>query len=219
SPLFLLPALVPAAPGPAFGVRSFGAIDPHDITIKAAKMSGNNSPQGTVATQFSDDRETVTFGFDNFQAFIGPSALQTDKTKQCQIHLNLNYPGRFISQSSKQLHGWARLDPGVNASFISTYFFSQAASKTSETRKYISGSDTSTDWSQGSTYEKVDTVKSASVIWSFCGVNGILNVNNRIGISTERGAPANAASELSDEDATVHFDQQVNLAWQPCDLK
>jgi len=37
--------------------------------------------------------------------------------------------------------------------------------KTSETRKYISGSDTSTDWSQGSTYEKVDTVKSASVIW------------------------------------------------------
>jgi hypothetical protein len=147
--------------------------------------------------------------------------------------LNLNYPGRFISQSSKQLHGWARLNPGVNANFISTYFFTQAASKTSETRKYISGSDTSTDWSQGSTYEKVDTVKSASVIWctlhpffqhptvspllvlsntdsifsrSHCGVNGILNVNNRIGLSTERGAPANAAGELSDDDATVHFD-------------
>jgi hypothetical protein len=52
-----------------------------------------------------------------------------------------------------------------------------------------------------------------------CGVNGILNVNNRIGLSTERGAPASAAGELSDDDATVHFDKQVNLAWQPCGPK
>ncbi|KAH8786694.1 hypothetical protein BGZ57DRAFT_950758 [Hyaloscypha finlandica] len=158
------------------------------------------SPQGTVATQFSDDRETVTFGFDNFQAFIGPSALHTDKTKQAvpnSFELELPWAFHFtVLQATPRV---GKTGPW-------------------QTRKYISGSDTSTDWSQGSTYEKVDTVKSASVIWSFCGVNGILNVNNRIGISTERGAPANAASELSDEDATVHFDQQVNLAWQPCDL-
>ncbi|PMD56449.1 uncharacterized protein K444DRAFT_632852 [Hyaloscypha bicolor E] len=108
------------------------------------KWHARYSPQGTVNTQFSKDREIVTFVFDKFQAFIGPSASQTDGTKQ--------------------------------------------------TRNYISDSDTSTDWNQGSAYEKVDIVKSASAIWSPCGVNGILNVNNRIGLSNERGAPAIAAA-------------------------
>jgi len=218
APLFLLPALTLAAPSPNFNIRSFGALDPHDITINAANTSGNGCPQGSVTTQISDDKETVTFGFDKFQAFIGPTALQTDKSKQCQIHLNLNYPGGFhFTVLQATFHGWARLDAGVNASFISTYFFSQAAAKTAETRKYISGDDTTTDWTQGNTYEKVDTVKSASIIWSPCGANGILNINNRIALSLEKGAPTTAAGELSDDDATVSFTQQVNLAWQPCD--
>lgn len=37
------------------------------------QTSGSGCPQGTVSTSISDDRSTVTFGFDAFQAYIGPS--------------------------------------------------------------------------------------------------------------------------------------------------
>jgi hypothetical protein len=50
---------------------------------------------------------------------------------------------------------------------------------------------------------------------SACGANSILNINNRISLALEKGAPPTAAEELSDDDATVSFTQQVNLAWQP----
>jgi hypothetical protein len=57
----------------------------------------------------------------------------------------------------------------------------------------------------------------SSLSRSPCGANGILNINNRIAFTPEKGAPSTAAGELSDDDATVSFAQQVNLQWQSCD--
>lgn len=68
----------------------------------------------------------MTIGFDSFLALIGPTAAQADKSKNCQIHLNLQYPGGFqYSVVEAVYHGYARLDPGVTGTFLSTYFFSQ----------------------------------------------------------------------------------------------
>jgi hypothetical protein len=39
--------------------------------------------------------KVVAFGFDSFQTYIGPTAAQADRSKACQIHLNLQYPGGF----------------------------------------------------------------------------------------------------------------------------
>lgn len=78
-----------------------------------------------------DKQQVVTFGFDSFQTYIGPAAAQADKTKQCQLHLSLQYPGGFqYSVVDATYHGWARLDAGVTGTFVSSYFFSQAASQT-----------------------------------------------------------------------------------------
>lgn len=171
----------------------------------------------------------MTFGFDKFQTYIGPSAAQADKTKQCQIHLSLQYPGGFqYAVVDATYHGWARLDPGVTGTFISSYFFSQAASQTvrppqprisfrrnlltspqCSTRSTISGSQ----WSNGDIYTKHDTIESTAVIWSPCGATGILNVNNRIALSSSNSTQT---GELSDDDATVAFTHQVHVAWQPC---
>jgi len=214
SPLFLLPALATAIPlesNPVqnIGLRSLG-VSPGDITIASATASGNGCPQNSFSTTISDDREVVTFGFDSFQAYIGPTAAQADKTKQCQIHLSLNYPGGLhFTVLDATYHGWARLDDGVTGTFISTYFFSQDASHTAQSRESITGGQ----WLQGDTYTKDDKVQSASVIYSPCGANGILNVNNRISLSSNS---ANGTGELSDDDATVAFTQQINLQWASC---
>jgi hypothetical protein len=103
---------------------------PDRIQIRSARYSGSGCKQGTVSTTISPDRSLVTFGFDDFQATIG-GASQTDQQKNCQIHLDLSYPSGFqMSVLDATYHGYARLDSGVRANFISSYYFSQDASAT-----------------------------------------------------------------------------------------
>jgi hypothetical protein len=78
----------------------------------------------------------ITYGFDQFQTYIGPGTVAADKSKNCQLHLNLVYPGGFqYAVVDATYHGWARLDEGVTGSFITTYYFSQDAATTVSPRR------------------------------------------------------------------------------------
>jgi len=201
----LLPALAIASPV----VKRQGP-SPDQITIVDVSTSGTGCPQGSVSTSLSPDGTVVTLGFDSFLALIGPTAAQADKSKNCQIHLDLQYPGGFqYAVVDAVYHGYARLDPGVTGTFLSTYYFSQNAASTTTTRSTISGSD----WADGNVYTKEDQVESTAIIWSPCGDTGILNVNNRISLSANT---TTGTGELSDDDATVSFDHQIHVSWQPC---
>jgi len=203
--LLLLPALAFASPvakrqGPSADL----------IKILDVSTSGTGCPQGSVSTSLSTDGQVVTIGFDSFLALIGPTAAQADKSKNCQIHSNLQYPGGFqYSVVEAVYHGYARLDPGVTGTFLSTYFFSQNPTQSTTTRSTITGPE----WAAGNVYTKEDQVESTVVIWSPCGDTGILNVNNRISLSANSTA---GTGELSDDDATVSFNQQLHFSWQPC---
>lgn len=138
----LFPAAAAALPSLNFpGGSSAGTgPDPSQITIAAASFSGNGCPQGTVSTSFSSDKTVVTFGFDAFQTYIGPGTAVADRTKNCQLHLTLNYPGGFqFAVLDSTYHGYAQLDTGVTGTFLSTYYFSQDATATTTTRTSISG--------------------------------------------------------------------------------
>jgi hypothetical protein len=75
--------------------------------------------------------QVITYGFDQFQTYIGPGTTPADRSKNCQLHLNLKYPGGFqYAVVDATYHGWARLDDGVTGSFITTYYFSQDAGTT-----------------------------------------------------------------------------------------
>lgn len=98
----------------------------------------------------------------------------------------------------------------MTGTFFSTYYFSQAPSDTTTTQTTISGGGI---WAEGQVYTKTDKVPTASYIYSPCGSNGILNVNNRIALTSSNSS---AVGEITDDDATVAFTQQINLAWKPC---
>jgi len=203
--VLLLPALALANP-----IKPRTAPPTDQIIITDVATSGNGCPQGTVSTSLSVDGTVVTLGFDSFYAYIGPDAAQSDKTKACQLHLDLQYPGGFqYAVTDAVYHGWARLDPGVTGTFISTYFFSQNAAQTSTTRSSIAGAG----WAAGNVYTKEDLIPTTAIIWSPCGDTGILNINNRISLTANS---TSGTGELSDDDATVSFDHQVHVAWQPC---
>jgi len=207
---FLLPALAAAAPlaGPN-GISDLP--DPKEIQIVSASFSGNGCPQNSVSTSISPDRTVITFGFDKFQTYIGPGAAVGDKTKNCALHLNLKYPGGFqFAVVDSTYHGYAQLDKGVTGTFFSTYFFSQDASATTTTQTSITGGGV---WASGQVYTKADSIPTASLIWAPCGATGILNINNRIALTS---SDSKAGGSITDDDATVAFTQQINLSWQKC---
>jgi hypothetical protein len=206
----MLPALVAAAP--AITPGALGDVPNKDeIQIISASFSGNGCPQGSVSTSFSPDRTIITFGFDKFQTYIGPTYDPTAKTKNCQLHLNLKYPGGFqFALVESTYHGYAQLDAGVTGTFYSTYYFSQSPKDTTTTQTSITGGGI---WAQGQVYTKADAIPTAAYIYSPCGATGILNVNNRISLTSTN---PKATGILTDDDATVAFNQQVRLYWQPC---
>ncbi|KAI5922348.1 hypothetical protein F4810DRAFT_711713 [Camillea tinctor] len=205
----LAPALAVANP---IGIISDGDVpSPNDISIISATASGNGCPQGTVTTNISPDRTVLTFGFDAFQTYIGPGTVMADRSKNCQLHLNLKYPGGFqFAVVESTYHGYAQLEEGITGTFYSTYYFSQDAAATTTTQTSIQGGGI---WETGDVYTKQDQVPTASVIWSPCGATGILNVNNRIALTSSNSS---ASGQISDDDATVAFTQQIHVSWQPC---
>lgn len=183
---------------------------PTQVTIEKTGYSGNGCPAGTVSTLLSPDKTVVTFGFDVFQAVLGPNAPAADKQKNCQLHLGLRYPGGYqMSIMQATYHGYVRLDPGVTANFISSYYFSQAAEKTAMTRTTLAGPE----YQAGKTYTKQDSIANESMIWSPCGANGILNINNRIALT---GGKPGASGEISNDDATIKFEQKLKVQWRRC---
>jgi len=185
--------------------------DPKEIQIISATWSGNGCPSNSVSTSISPDRTVITFGFDAFQTYIGPDVSPLEKTKNCALHLNLKYPGGFqFSVVESTYHGFALLESGVTGTFFSTYFFSQDASATTTTRTTISGGGV---WAEGQVYTKSDSVPTASLIFSPCGASGILNINNRISLTSSN---SKAFGSITDDDATVAFTQQLNLSWRNC---
>lgn len=209
---FLLPALAAANPVAQIGGDGWASTpDAAQIQIQSATFSGNGCPQGTVSTSISDDKTVITFGFDQFQTYIGPSISPTQKSKNCQLHLNLKYPGGFqFSVLDSTFHGYAQLDPGVTGTFYSTYYFSQDAQATTTTQTSITGGGI---WQNGQVYTKNDKIPTASYIYSPCGANGILNINNRIALTSTNSS---ASGMITNDDATVAFTQQIHISWRTC---
>jgi hypothetical protein len=77
------------------------------------------------------------------------------------------------------------------------------------TKSSISGAG----WLAGDVYTKHDQVETTATIWSPCGATGLLNVNNRIALTSTTTA---GTGEVSNDDATVAFTQQAHVSWRQC---
>ncbi|KAM0284876.1 hypothetical protein ACHAQH_001797 [Verticillium albo-atrum] len=202
--LFFLPSLVFATE----------ALDKAKITISKASHSGSGCPQGTVTSVVSAHLalQVITFGFDQFQTYIGPGASYTERSKNCQLHLNLQYPAGFsFAVVDSVYHGFALLDPGVTGNFFSTYYFSADAAKTSTTQTSIRGGG---PWANGQVYTKQDFVPAGEIVRSPCGGSqATLNVNNRIALNSDK---PEAFGMITNDDATVSLQQQVHIEWYKC---
>lgn len=199
-----------AAAMPAAAPAKRASPSPEKITFTAATFSGNGCPQNTVSTSISDDKTVITFGFDAFQAYIGPGQSMQDRTKNCALHLNVKYPkGYNFAVLSSTYHGYAMLEQGVTADFFSTYFYSEKAADTFTTRTTISGGGV---WAEGNVYTKNDEAPQP-IVRAPCGDSAILNINNRIAL---RSTNSGASGMITNDDATVDLSQQLVIDWYEC---
>ena len=67
----------------------------------------------------------MTLIFDSYIASIGPSVAVTESRKNCQLNVDIQYPGGFqYSVLSADYRGYAAIQKGVTGTLKSTYYFS-----------------------------------------------------------------------------------------------
>lgn len=98
------------------------------MKISKVGTGGTGCPQGTVSTIISDDRSVVTLIYDSYVASIGPGIAVTEQRKNCQLTLELEYPGGFqYSILSADYRGYANIEKGITGTLKSTYYFAGKA--------------------------------------------------------------------------------------------
>ncbi|CAI6334689.1 unnamed protein product [Periconia digitata] len=170
---------------------------PGSVTIQGVTYGGTGCPQGTLSAQLSDDRTTVTLIFDTYIASIGPTVAVTENRKNCQLNVNIKYPGGFqYSVLSADYRGYAAIQKGVEGLLKSTYYFSGQTQQSITEYSFV-GPVTGD-------YLKSDKADSTSTVWSPCGANGLLNINSQVRLTASN---ASASGLLTTDSTDLKFKQ------------
>lgn len=178
-------------------------------------------PAASEQPTTADSRPTLrtqTFGlrYSSFKALIGPRVSTSERTRNCQMHLNLKYaPGVTLALASLTNSGYASLDEGVTATTFVTSFFSQSAADTSTVRTTIQGGGA---WDAGRTFKNTAVVPADAMVWGPCGATGILNVNNRVSL-TSSSASAWGTVDLSALDDKDTSGTEIAVVWKRCNAE
>ncbi|KAK0127288.1 hypothetical protein ONS96_006838 [Cadophora gregata f. sp. sojae] len=179
---------------------------PNQVTIKNLVYGGSGCPQGSVGSFISPDRQTFTLIFDRFVASIGPGVAVAENRKNCQLNLELQYPGGFqYSILSTMYRGYVDVDKGVTGRQQNTYYFSGQSNQIS--------SGTDFKGPRAGDYAITDAMPLTSTIWSPCGSTAALNINSQVRLTSTVPA-ANGVITDDSIDGKIAF--QVGVQWQAC---
>jgi len=193
----------------------------NEITINSASTSGSGCPRHSVAITISPERTAITLGFDEFQTYLGRRFADSDRDKNCQIRLNLFYPGGYtFAVLDATYHGYAQLDPGVTGSLSTSYSFAggrpdrRSGRTESTTQTSISGGG---GYEAGGVYTKTDAIPVNSRVRAPCGKNATMVIRTRINLEAGGGGgEGEGEGMLTGDDATFALTQQMRIEWEAC---
>lgn len=206
SPILLIAACVAAQLTELF---------PEFITITKTGFSGNGCSRVISNNGFTTNNTVLSFIFDNAEA---SSLRPADKQKNCQVHLGMQYSSDYQFRVADIVQsGYARLEAGVMAHFISSYYFSEDAAKVAVLRSSLAGSA----YASGQTYSQQWTMDipanlttdtnnysgGPKIIWSPCKGSALFIFNSRVALTFKDPA---STGELSDDNVVL------KLQWRPC---
>ncbi|KAG9237230.1 hypothetical protein BJ875DRAFT_173293 [Amylocarpus encephaloides] len=180
--------------------------DPSQVSIRDIVYGGSGCPQGSLGSFISADRQTFTLIFDQYVASIGPGVPVAQNRKNCQLNIDLKYPGGFqYSIFSTIYRGYVGLDAGVNGLQSSTFYFSGQTGQTTTSTSFKGPID--------GNYEAVDNVALTSTVWSPCGANQALNINSQVRLTAANAA---ARGQITDDSIDGKITFVVGVQWQKC---
>lgn len=179
---------------------------PSYVSIKDIKYAGSGCPAGSVAKNVSPDRDAFTLLFDSYIAEVGPGVRASEKRKNCQINVTLDFPNGWTYTIAKiDYRGYASLEGGVTGVQKVSYYF-QGDAKTGSLETLFRGP-------LDKDYHIRDTLGVASEVWSPCGAKRALNINSQIRLDQKK---KNAVGILTTDSVDVVVTTIYNLKWQRC---
>ncbi|KAK6340840.1 hypothetical protein TWF696_009158 [Orbilia brochopaga] len=196
-------ALSRAAPtAPAVGP------DPSLVYVTHINYGGSGCPVGSIAQSFSGDRTYFTLIFDQFIASMGPGIPGTESRKNCQINVGIRYPGGYqFSIFEATYRGFADLPKTQTGTQKATYYFS-GDNRQCSAESIIKG-PISRD------YVFTDKISTETNVWSPCGVEGLLNINSQVRITSTQNPPKEQG-QLTTDSLDGKFQQIMALNWRKC---
>ncbi|KAK4096454.1 hypothetical protein N658DRAFT_480582 [Parathielavia hyrcaniae] len=178
----------------------------HEVEIKGFTYGGSGCPANSVGSQLSTDLTTLTLLYDSFIAQSGPGIKPTDHRKNCQLNVKLKYPhGWQFSVFKADYRGYANIPYKNKGTCKSTYYFS------GDSRQYSSSLTFNPPYDDN--YLKTDQFGLESLVWSPCGAEGMLNINNEVRL-TPIGSTTPALLTVDSTDLKFH--QICHLQWRKC---
>ena len=178
----------------------------HEVEIMGVAYAGSGCPAGSVANQLSSDLTTLTLLYDSFVAQAGHGIPPASYRKNCQLNVKLKYPqGWQFSVFKADYRGYANIPKGDTGTCKATYYFS------GDSHQYSSATTITGPYEDN--YLKTDRFGTESLVWSPCGVEGMLNINSEVRLTPlDSEKPALLTVDSTD----LKFRQIHYLQWQKC---
>jgi hypothetical protein len=184
--------------------------DPNKPFFAEVTANGTGCPRGTWETAISPDGETFTTTFSAYEVEVEDG--KRTSFKDCNLTIKLRSPsGISYAVSDFFYQGYAFLENGVRGFQTANYYFqgNPIPSVDKEKRTDLTGP-------VDRSYLFQDTVRTADVVWSPCGLDRNLQVVTRLGLQKSQNKGAGYIN-LSAVDGKVDGKVVLKLAWRKCD--
>ena len=180
---------------------------PSYVRIGDISHGGSGCPQGSVGKSVAHDGKSFTLLFDEFFVEVGNGALPSDRRKNCQVNINVEFPqGWSYSVIGFDYRGYASLDHRVKGIQETSYYF-QGEEETKTFKTSLNGE-------LDKDYLISDEIDADAIVWSECGANKSLNINSKIWLNNRRNRNGSGLLTVDSLDGTVN--QKYHLRWKKC---
>jgi hypothetical protein len=182
--------------GPAFA-------DEPQFFINNISHAGSGCPAGGVAVDFDPaNPESIALEFSEFSASAGPGVSPAEGRKSCQVQLELVVPaGWSFGVASANYQGWATIDPRVQGTIRSSYYFSGNRPVANLSSSFVGPLD------QDVVIQ--DDFGPDTTVWSPCGVQRNLNINTDVRVNNLRNRQGSGELRLDKLSG-------IELQWRRC---
>ncbi len=179
---------------------------PESVQVVGFTHGGSGCPAGSVGSQLTPDRRTLSLLFDAFVSHAAPSLAPTESRKSCDLAIVLNFPpGWSFSVVTADYRGAAELQARVVGTQLSSYFFAGTFGPSFATR--ITGP-------YSGNYARRDTLGLESAVWSPCGRDATLRIHTESRVSTLLNQGGSGLMTVDSTDLVVQ--QTYGLVWRRC---